>query len=79
MLDKAPTDNWRDQALVSLMNSYLHQGKTDEALTVNERRREMAEKGRRHPAAHRRPRQRRFHPRRGGQAGRGGQTPRDGR
>lgn len=44
MFDKAPDDGGRDQALVALMGSYFHEGKVDEALKVNERRREMAEK-----------------------------------
>ncbi|HEX7175528.1 MAG TPA: tetratricopeptide repeat protein [Pyrinomonadaceae bacterium] len=44
MFDKAPDDAGRDLALVSEMNSYVAEGKTGEALAVNERRRGMAEK-----------------------------------
>lgn len=43
MYEKAPDDNWRDQALVSAMSSYVQEGKTDEALKTNEQRRALAE------------------------------------
>ena len=44
MYDKAPNDGGRDQALFSTMNSYLAEGKLDEAMKVSEQRRAMAEK-----------------------------------
>ena len=43
MYDHAPDDNWRDQALTALANSYVLEGKVDEALKANDRRRELAE------------------------------------
>jgi tetratricopeptide (TPR) repeat protein len=43
MYEKAPDDNWRDLALISLVNSYVLEGKTDEALKAHDRRRELAE------------------------------------
>ncbi|HJQ32663.1 MAG TPA: tetratricopeptide repeat protein [Pyrinomonadaceae bacterium] len=43
MYDKAPDDNWRDTALASLSNSYVLEGKTDEALKAHERRLALAE------------------------------------
>ncbi|HWW75248.1 MAG TPA: tetratricopeptide repeat protein [Pyrinomonadaceae bacterium] len=43
MYDKAPDDNWRDTALASLSNSYVLEGKTDEALKAHGRRLALAE------------------------------------
>lgn len=44
MFDKAPDDGLRDLALLSALNSYVTEGKTDKALELNEQRRAMAEK-----------------------------------
>lgn len=44
MYDKAPDDAGRDLAMFSEMNSYVYEGKIDEALAVNERRRAVAER-----------------------------------
>ena len=44
MFDGAPDDGGRDLALTSVMNSYVAEGNTGEALAANERRRVMAEK-----------------------------------
>ena len=44
MYDKVLNDGGRDQALFSTMNSYLAEGKLDEAMKVSEQRRVMAEK-----------------------------------
>jgi tetratricopeptide (TPR) repeat protein len=44
MFDKAPNDGLRDQALSSMMNSYIAEGNLAKALEVNEQRIAMAEK-----------------------------------
>jgi tetratricopeptide (TPR) repeat protein len=44
MFDKAPDDSLRDLALLSVVNSYVAEGKMDKALEINEQRRAMAEK-----------------------------------
>jgi tetratricopeptide (TPR) repeat protein len=44
MFDQATDDGLRDLALQSAMNSYVTEGKMDQALEVNERRRGIAEK-----------------------------------
>ena len=43
VLDKATNDGQRNQALTSIVNSYIAEGKFDKALEVNEKRRMMAE------------------------------------
>jgi tetratricopeptide (TPR) repeat protein len=44
MFDKASDDGLRDLALLSVVNSYVTEGKMDKALEVNDKRREIAEK-----------------------------------
>ena len=44
MFDKASDDGLRDLALLSVVNSYVTEGKIDKALEVNDQRREIAEK-----------------------------------
>ena len=44
MYDKAPDGGGRDQALESMMNSYISEGQIDKAMELGERRRQMAEK-----------------------------------
>ncbi len=44
MYDKAPNDGFRDQALSSMMNSYIAEGNLPKAMEVNEQRIALAEK-----------------------------------